>query len=324
MRSTTSSTTAPVGGTGWRVFTEDWDPAFGNPATFDLDDSDRVEQAEAGDGPVGPVAPPAMPLCFVDGTRRVELSLWLEHPVSGSRIPGLAGAYAVGAVTIRPGGRAAFEGIRVGRRAIWGGGHTGTIDASTGHRWASTSTTVTEPALLLAELEDLMRAAEGDLALDAAASGWNVVLDGPLNHIRSLHTQVTGYVKRHRRQLLAPDAHAKVPDLEVGARTRLHTAGNDRYTCYVRVGHPGPGGSPWGGIARLEFAAAAGLDHVVRHATGLASLLPRYAGVAHRDQRAPVNLTPVKNLETRLARELGRGALATRAARDAVIAGRVA
>ena len=33
----------------WRVYTEDWDPAYGSPATFDWDDSADVEQAEPGD-----------------------------------------------------------------------------------------------------------------------------------------------------------------------------------------------------------------------------------------------------------------------------------
>lgn len=316
--------TAPIGpDVGWRVYTEDWDPAYGNPATFDIDDTDAVEQAEAGDDHIGPSAAREQPICFIDGTRRAELSVWLENSATGARVPGLMGAYAVGAVTVRPGANAGFEGIRVGRLAIWGAGHTGRITATTGHRWESEATTVTDPAKLLDHLQDLMRAAEGRLALDAADAGWNVVLDGPLNRIRSLHALVTGYVKTHRRQILPDAAHARVPTLPVGARTRIFTAGTDRYTCYVRVGRPGPGGSPWSGIARLDFPAVAGLDAVTVRATELASLLPRYAGVAHRDPRAPVNLTPVKNLENRLYRMLGRVEHATRAARDAVIAGRI-
>jgi hypothetical protein len=113
-----------------------------------------------------------------------------------------------------------------------------------------------------------------------------------------------------------------VPQLPVGARTAIYTAGTDRYTCYTRVGHPGPGGSPWGGIARLEFPAAAGLDAAIDRADVLAALLPGYAGVAHRDPRAPINLTPVKNLERHLTGRLGPLAFATRSARDAVIATR--
>lgn len=306
----------------WRLYTEDWDPAYGVPATFEIDDSDKVEQAEPADGHITPTAGRATPLCFIDGCRRVELSLWAEQQSTGTRIPGLAGAYAVGAVAIRPGGPATFAGIRVGRIAIWGGGHTGEIVSPTGHRWASDSVATVDPADLMDRLQNRMRLAEGALALDAAALGWNVVLDGPLNMIRSLHSLVTGYVKTHRRQILPTAAHARVPSLAVGARTPIYTAGTDRYTCYTRVGHPGPGGSPWSGIARLEFPARAGLDATITRADVLTATLPGYAGVAHRDPRAPINLTPVKNLERHLTSRLGPVNLATRAARDAVISTR--
>ena len=126
---------------GWRVFTEDWDPAYGTPATFDWDDSGNVEQAEPAGGHVRGAAVRQVPLAFVDGTRRVELSLWLEHAMTGERIPGLAGAYAIGAVAVRPDRGACFEGVRVGRIAVWGGGHTGDIWSPLCYRWASDSTT---------------------------------------------------------------------------------------------------------------------------------------------------------------------------------------
>lgn len=314
----TTAATSPD--TGWRVFTEDWDPAYGTPATFDWDDSDGVEQAEHGEGHVAGVVR-RIPIAFIDGRRRAELSLWLEHATTGQRIPGLAGAYAVGAVTCRPGYLAEFAGVRVGRIAVWGGGHSGDIVSPHGYQWVSDSTTVSDADLLLAHLQDRMRAAEGNLALATADAGWYTLLDGPLNRIRSMHDLVTGYVKSHRRQILPDDDHALVPRLPIGSRTRIFTAGTDRYTCYIRVGSPGPGGSPWTGIARLDFPATAGLAAVIERADLLAGILPGYAGVAHRDPRAPVNLTPVKNLESRLSRDLGRVELATRAARDAVIAG---
>jgi hypothetical protein len=310
---------APAVDGGWRLYTEDWDPAYGNPATFDLDDSDDVTLAEATPAHVPPGRPSGAPLCLIDGRRRAELSIWAEHPATGARIPGLAGCYAVGAVTIRPGRAATYEGTRLGRVVVWGGGRHGDLVAATGHRWASVSTTALDPVELLQVLQDRMREAEGNLALEAAALGWNVVLDGPLNRIRSLHHLVTGYVKTHRRQILPGEDHAAVPRLPVGGRTALYTAGTDRYTCYARVGNPGPGGSPWTGIARLDFPAAAGIDAVAARASDLAATLPAYAGRPHRDPRAPVNLTPVHNLERRLSQLMGPVAHATRAARDAVI-----
>jgi hypothetical protein len=309
---------APRGGE-WQVFTEDWDPGYGNPATFDLDGSASFEPAEAGPPVHGPTEVAAVPLCFIDGVRRAELALWAEQAATGLRVPGLAGAYAVGAVTVRPGGQASYQGVRIGRLAIWGSGRTGDLVGRTGHRWTSESMAADDPAELLAHLQNRMRLAEGVLALDAAAARWTVVLDGPLNRIQSPDATITGYVKTHRRQIFPDAEHLLVPHLAIGARTRMYESKSDRYTCYLRVGNPGPGGSPWSGIARLEFPAVGGIDAAIDQAERLAGLLPRYAGVAHRDPRAPVNMTPVKNLERHLTRLLGPIAHASRAARDAVI-----
>lgn len=309
------------GGDGWKTYVEDWDPSYGTPSSFELDGEGTAEQAEPGAGPVIAEASRPVPLAFIDGTRRVELQLWSEHAATGERIPGLVGAYAVGATTIAPGQPAAYAGCRVGRLAIWGGGHTGDVVGRNGYRWASSSIATTEVADLVPHLQDRMRQAEGELALDAADRSWNVVLDGPLNRIRSLHALVAGYVKTHHRVILPPADHTAVPSLDVGTRTRMFALGTDRFTCYCRIGHAGVGSSPWGGIARLEFPSAFGLDAAVDRATALTAVLPRYAGVAHRDPRAPVNLSPVKNLESHLSRLMGPADLATRAARDAVVTG---
>lgn len=303
-----------------RVFAEDWDPSYGSPATFDWDDSGSVERVEDGVGHVAGRADARVPLAFVDGVRRAEMRLWAEDG-RGARIPGVAGAYAVGAVTVRPGMGADFSGDRVGRLAVWGHGHCGDLVGSHGFRWASESTTAEDPDELLLHLHERMRRAEGTLALAAADAGWHTVLDGPLNRIPGVHGLVTGYVKTHRRQLLPDDEHALVPALAVGERTRLYTNGATHYTCYVRVGSPGPAAWPWSGVARLHFPAVAGFDAVLAEADVLAGTLPAFAGVAHRDPRAPVNLTPVRNLERHLTHALGNAKLARRAARDAILAG---
>lgn len=306
----------------WQVYAEAWDPEYGAPASFDLDGTESVELVEAGVGDaVGPVEASPMPVCFIDGRRRVELSLWAEEPVSGQRVPGLLGAYAVGAVTITPGLPARYQGERVGRLAIWGSGRNGDVEHRAGYRWASWSTSADEPMKLLQELQNRMRSAEGALAVEAARMGWNVVLDGPLNFIRSLDALVAGYVKSHHRRLLPDEAHALVPALPVGARTPIYAVGSDRYTCYARVGSAPYGSSPWGGIVRLEFPTSIGLARVTEQASRLAALLPAYAGLAHRDPRAPVNLTPVRNLEGHLSHMMGSIDLAVRSAREAVVAG---
>lgn len=301
---------------GWQIYSEAFDPGFGNSATFEIDRSEDTVQAEPGGGHVTPPRCRPCPLAFIDGRRRAELGLWAENASTGARVPGLAGAYAVGAVVIPPGHQARYAGVRVGRLAIWGDGRDGDIASPTGHRWVSESTTADDPAVLMARLQDRMRLAEGNLALDLARVGWNIVLDGPLNRIRSLHELVTGYVKSHISRILPDAAHAAVPSLPLGARTLLYTAGSDRYTCYLRVGTARAGQSPWTGIARLEFPAVSGITAVTARADQLAFLLPAYAGAPHRDQRAPVNLAPVKNLEGHLSHVLGPVDFATRSARD--------
>ena len=104
-----------------------------------------------------------------------------------------------------------------------------------------------------------------------------------------------------------------MPGLAVGARTRMYDV-RQRPLHLLR-----PGRAPRArrrrrgrGIARLEFPAVGGLDAVVDRGRRCSpASLPRYAGVAHRDPRAPVNLTPVKNLERHLTRLLGPVKLAT-------------
>lgn len=306
-------------GTG-PVWAEDWAPSLDAPGAFDTDATASVEPAE--NPGWAPVLPPALPACpplaMVDGTRRVELRLWRRHPVTGARVPGLAGAYAVGAVCHAPGVAPLVCGERVGRVAIWGGGLTGGLGSPGGLQWHGVSTPGTDPDDPLLLLQHLMREAEGDLADELARLGWSVMVDGPLNHLRSQHHPVAGYVKTHRRLLLPAEQHEVVPSLRVGERSALWCVGGDRYTCYLRVGRPRPGADAWGGVVRLEFLALFGLDRAVAQADLLAGALPRFAGVHHRDPRAPQNLTPVKALEGRLARALGSRAVAAGIARDLV------
>jgi len=75
---------------------------------------------------------------------------------------------------------------------------------------------------------------------------------------------------------------------------------------------------PWAGIVRLEMPASAGLGTAAAQADVLAVALLRFAGVAHRDPRAPQNLQPVGALEKHLRALLGPSGLATRAIRESV------
>ena len=279
-----------------------------------------IEQVEPGEGPVDRiVAPRPIPLAFIDGIRRSEAAEWYDNPETGARLPLLAGAYAVGAAMLRPGSPASFGGIRVGRLVIRGGGLAGDIISErTGHRWASESISEDDSGACWEHLQQRMLKAEGILARDAADAGWQVILDGPLGRVGSNDPHVVGYIKSHRRPVLPEKAHAIVPTLEIGQRTRMYRQRPGSYTCYTRVGDPRPGESHWSGIARLEFASSDPINSLAEHASDISGLLPLFAGVHHRDPRATVNLTPIKGLERRLSQFLGPVLHANRAFLDVV------
>jgi hypothetical protein len=68
---------------------------------------------------------------------------------------------------------------------------------------------------------------------------------------------------------------------------------------------------------RIDVPASGGLDRAREVADRVCALIPRYAGVAHTDRRAPANLQPIGALEIRLRHLLGDPAGALRAGRDA-------
>jgi len=303
----------------FRVYAEDWAPAYGAAATFELDGTAGAMPAESAAWEMVPPRPSGpVPVAFVDGTRRVEMGLWQLDPATGLQLRGIAGVYAVGATVCRPGVPAAFAGERRARLCIWAGGVTGDLGPVAGYHWVSQSLATADPDAPLMALQNLMRDAEGRLATDLARMGWQVVLDGPLNRIRSLRAMVAGYAKTHHRKLLPDEQHRRVPGLPIGHRSPLWALGDDRFTCYLRVGAPTAVGSPWSGIVRLEFPAFAGLAAACEAAERLSSVLPHYAGRPHLDPRAPQNLQPVRALEQHLGRFLGTARLARQAARAAV------
>ena len=164
-----------------------------------------------------------------------------------------------------------------------------------------------------------MREAERALALDLAAAGYLVVLDGPLNFVVGRNARVVGYVKTHHRAFLPPEQHRRVPQLGLGERTSLFAI-EERYSCYARIGMPGPHAGPWSGIVRLHFSGEEGLDGAKRLADAQTARLPKYAGVPHCDPRAPQNLQPIGALESQLRHLMGDARLAARAVRDAAAA----
>lgn len=263
----------------------------------------------------GPCDPRAT--AFVDGARRGEGLLYRQTP-EGVLVRGTVGAHACGAVLCLPGSAAAFGPIETRRLVIFGGGVPVALPSVDSYSWEAAAVASLEPDAPLQDLQTKMRMAEGQLAERLSGEGWLAVVDGPLNFIRSRDRTVVGLVKTHHRPLLTPADHARVPELVCGERTPLFTLGADRYSCYVRIAVPGPRSSPWFGVVRIEVSQFFGVEVARATADEVTCTLPRYAGVPHRDPRAPQNLQPIGSLEKQLRRRLGPSRLASRAARIAV------
>jgi hypothetical protein len=322
-----------------RIFVEDWASSFGSPylvvpdeaqgtAVF-VEDTVFVEDAmfvEQGERPRTHSSIPAggvdRPLAFVDGVRRGDASLYQEDSTTGLLARGIAGSHACGAVIAGPGERPVFAHERVSHTVIWGSGLTGTLPAQDGGwSWQVASIESDDPDAPLQELQQRMRKAEGLLAENLCHDGYLTIVDGPLSYVRSRDVPVVGFVKTHTRPLLALEHHLRVPELTAGQRTGLFAIGEDRYSCYLRLAQPNTFAGPWSGIVRLEVPQSVGLAATVDVVDALRVSLPRFAGIAHRDPRAPQNMQPVGALERHLRHLMGDAQLARRAVRQAVASG---
>lgn len=306
------------------VYVEDWRASYGSPYLVVPDEADddlAAEVSEDGgsltvhDG----IVPDAPRLAFVDGVRRVEASLYQIEDTTGEIARGVAGAHACGAVLVETGEQPVYGPTRLTRHVIFGSGIRSSLPrVAGGWVWQASSVAATDPDAPLAELQTRMRRAEGELAEDLCSDGWFTVVDGPLTFVRASDLPVVGYVKTHHRMLLTTTDHVRVPHLlGVGQRTSLFAHG-DRYSAYVRIASPDVHSGPWSGIVRLELPQSAGLHECAAQASAVTGLLPRFAGVRHRDPRAPQNLQPVGALEKHLRHLLGPADFAARAVRDAV------
>jgi hypothetical protein len=308
-----------------QIYVEEWAASYGSPLLFPSDDDTAaavmVEDGEDFRSHSGHAADQPQGIAFVDGVRRAEASLYQEDPASRAMIHGIAAAHACGAVVCVPGERPAYRDITVSRMVVWGGGLTGVLPAVPGGwAWSAYSVDSTEVDAPLKDLQRRMRKAEAELAERMMGDGYVTIVDGPLSYLRNLDLPVIGYVKTHHRRLLSLQAHVLVATLGPGERSSLFRLGEDRYSCYLRLLPVPPGANPWHAIVRLELPQSVGLAAAVAVADRAAALLPRFAGIAHCDPRAPQNLQPVGALEDHLRHRMAPAALAYRAVRDAAAA----
>lgn len=303
------------------VHVEDWPPDYGWPYQIEetqeggaadvklLEDGDRLEFHR--DTRPGPER-----IAFVDGVRQIEARLYYTE--AGIFARGVAGTFAWGSV-VWTGSACTFDRHHLRRVVIWGSGISQQLHAvKGGWSWEPLSIASVEPDMPGVHLQQQMLTAEVELAGAICREGYLTIRDGPLTFHRATGAlPIVGYVKTHQKALLPAEKHAKVPELHAGERTSIFTLG-DRYACYARIAQPSSFAGPWSGIVRLEIPQVAGFHAAVKLLGSAAMAIVPFAGVAHRDPRAPQNLQPVFALEGYLHRLMGSPKLATRAVRESV------
>jgi hypothetical protein len=258
------------------------------------------------------------PVAFVDGVRRGEALLYQENDV-GDVAAGVAGAYACGAVLVSWKDPPEFIETRATRVVLWESRRPSDLpEIDGGFRWKSYACESKPPLGPLDDLQRRMREEEGRLAGSLCDKLITTIVDGTLRYVIRRDRPVVGYIKTHHSVWLDRDNHRLVPGLRVGERTSLFRIGDHRYSAYLRIAAQGAYSGPWSGIVRIEIPRFAPLCEVARLADQVASAMPRFAGVPHRDPRAPQNLQPIGALEAHLRHLLGDQGLAARAVRDAV------
>ena len=306
-----------------RIFVEPWQADYGSPYNIDADEPPpgNVEIVEdSGQFTIHPAAGDAerAPVAFVDGVRRAEAWLYQEDPESGALVRGIAGSFCVGAA-IAGRARCTLEPATAVRLLAWGSGFSGNLPSTSGGwSWTTVSIADDAPDAPLRAVQNRMRETEARVAESLASQGTLTIVDGPLTFVRTYELPVVGYIKTHHRALLTPADHRRVSALKSGERTSLFRLGEDRFSCYLRIAAPAIDAGPWSGIVRIEIPQVVGIERAVSTAERVCSSLPRFAGVAHADPRAPQNLQPVGGLEAHLRHLLGDSRLAGRAVRESV------
>lgn len=312
-----------------KIRVEPWAIEYGSSNQID-EAEEPVELATIPEGepfgfvPLGPA--PHIRLAFLDGVQRLEAHL--VQLVEDRVTPGLACAYAVGAVIAEPNRRPEFINMSARRIVIWTAGIVGLLPAVPGGwHWDEQSTADTGPDAAVQKLNMLRQEDEAALAHLLENEDLWVVCDGTHRSLFSprrdgTNRNIAGCVKSHHKQLLPEPYASELRNLPAGHRTTLFTKpSNKLHSCYLRLGDPQPWESPLAGIARLEFSSGFELPKARAVADTFASNLLKFAGIPHVDPRAPQNLQPIGALEAQLRRLLGDKTLARRAIHEAVYAG---
>ena len=302
-----------------RFSVESWATEYGSSMAGG-DDADgtaevevAIERPAADWGPITPAPHDKVPVAFVDGVTRVDAQVWITGDDGQTRL-GLCTSSAAGVAVCNS--RATIAGIEVTRTLITDAPNATPIETRYGSYAPMFATGETKN--LSNEQINKMRALEAAVA--RSVDGVELlVLDGLIWGRSDLHRAI-GYVKTHHAAYLDLTLQATITALEPGQRTPvfLITTKSSRFSWYLRL--PGASGHPWAGIVRCEASNEIAPEAAIAMADRATHDLPRFASSAHRDPRAPQNLTPIAGLERELRRRLGDPGLLERALRRAAVA----
>jgi uncharacterized protein len=323
-----------------RIFVDAWEPGYGT--AMDLaEDGPAQRSAVALDTDLELPADEWRPLLprpgtnapsvvhVVDGVRRIDARVWLE---SGDQTyAGIAASYAAGMVRcdLRA-GVAELVRAKIERGLFSDSPDVEPIGAPPA-RYEAFPLGDRGPNVLVNAVQARMTGIENEICTPAFATGAFataveeeslVVRDGPLR-TRASGANMIGYVKTHSRQYLDDRLTAVVTGLHPGQRSPIFTIESQRpvHSWYLRL--PGPLGSAWAGIVRIECGSELSTDAAVALADMSAATLPRFASTSYKDARAPQNLVPIAGLERRLRALLGDSRLLHRTlVRNASLASR--
>ncbi|SDD22329.1 hypothetical protein [Glycomyces harbinensis] len=298
-----------------QITVDAWDPSFAdNPESPSSKNQAIVEPSvELDPADWRPIDAPAngpRRIVVVDGVRRVDARVELID--DGERWPGVCVSWAAGAVACDLDGRNSAVTEAAVERGLFAAVDPGADFGRYPHREVESA----DPAELIGAAQAAMAELEAKVASMVAMDAELSVLDGPLRGRTRLPNSV-GYIKSHQRAYLPKQLNVVVERLKPGQRTPVFhlTSGWPRYTWYLRL--PGTSSRGWAGVARIEAATDLSEEAAIALADATAASLPPLGSAAHKDARAPQNLTPIAGLERRLKRMLGDPRLLLRSVRAA-------
>lgn len=301
-----------------RFAVESWDPGYGSAVeSLELDQAREAVDAEievalANWAPIAPGAGTPLPAVvhFVDGVRRIDARVWIEH--EGVSHPGVCATVGAGVVLTEPGRATVIEPTLM--RALYASPEGGEPIHTKVGTYELVACDGASPEAVYLAIHGQMTELERQVSI-AVAEADLVIVDGPLRGQSAPHT--VGYVKTQHVQYLTDELQSVAAALAPGERTPLFLiqGRQGRYSWYLRL--PGPRAHPLSGVVRCEVPALGEAGAAAARASTITATLPRFASEPHKDGRAPQNLYPIAGLENELRRRLGDARLMERALRAA-------